>query len=123
MSHDPIELLEGYVSREGHALVPDAHIERGVCARSVGRQAAARLLRRADRQRSRAPPPHRRRRAPRAVGADPAQAASSGTSPPPSGPTAWMPCELEFWWCRRGDLNPHVLADTSPSSSYRGAVA
>jgi hypothetical protein len=19
-------------------------------------------------------------------------------------------------WCRRGDLNPHVLADTSPSS-------
>ncbi|MDE3206858.1 MAG: hypothetical protein KGQ66_21855 [Acidobacteriota bacterium] len=22
-------------------------------------------------------------------------------------------------WCRRGDLNPHVLADTSPSS-YRG---
>jgi hypothetical protein len=24
--------------------------------------------------------------------------------------------DLGLWWCRRGDLNPHALAGTSPSS-------
>src|ERR1700728_966802 len=27
-----------------------------------------------------------------------------------------MPPEVDLYWCRRGDLNPHALAGTSPSS-------
>jgi excisionase family DNA binding protein len=29
MSHDPVKLLEDYVAREGHALVPKGHVEEG----------------------------------------------------------------------------------------------
>ena len=41
MSRDPVALLEGYVSRKGHALVPKSHIEHGFALGQWSRSAAS----------------------------------------------------------------------------------
>jgi hypothetical protein len=41
MPHDPLDLLDGYLSREGHALVPKDHVEKGF---ALGQWVAKRRL-------------------------------------------------------------------------------